>query len=92
VQFLTVIAESIGELAAVQGRILRRSVLATASAVAWIAFATFIAVAGASFALYAVYLEASALSRPSVGALLAALVAFAVAGGAALRATRLRRP
>ena len=41
--FLTVIAESIGELAAVQGRILRRSVLATAAADAWIAFAALVA-------------------------------------------------
>ena len=90
-QFLAAIAESVGGLAAAQGRILRRSVLATAAAVAWIAFAALTAAVGAIFAIYAVYLEASQLARPSLGALLAAVVAFLLAGAASLRASRVRR-
>jgi hypothetical protein len=90
-EFIAVVAETVGELAAVQGRVLRRAVLATAAAVACIAFAAVTALAGATLVLYAVYLEGSALANPAVGALLAAAVAFALALAALLRANRLRR-
>lgn len=90
-EFLALFADTFGDLMAAQGRVLRRSVLATAAAVAWIAFATVTALVGAALVVFAVYLEGSALTRPSVGALMAGAVSLLLAVGGLLRANRLRR-
>lgn len=92
-QMLSTLVVSLIELVENEARLLRAGILATAHALVGVLFASLAALLGLAMLLYGVYLEGSALGRPSLGAFLAGLVAFLVAA-AALRFSRpsRRRP
>lgn len=92
-QIVTMVMDALAEFAEAQGHALRASVIATVRATAWIALAAMLALAGLGFLLLGVYLEASRLGSPAVGAFAAASVASLVALLAMVIARRqVRRP
>lgn len=93
-QIVAMVMDALAEFAEAEGRALRASVLATVRATAWIALAAVLAAAGFGFLLYGVYLEASRLASPGIGAFAAAGAACVIALLAAVIARRQvrRRP
>lgn len=83
-QFLTSVIEGISGFVEFEGRVLRASAIATARAIAWIAVAAAMAVAGLGFLLYGVFLEGSRLAGPAIGACIAGAAALLVAAAISL--------
>jgi len=91
-QLLTSVLAGITDVIEEEGRCLRASTLATARAVACIAFATIAASVGLVLFLYGVFLEGSRFFGDSVGAFVASAAALLIALAVAVNPRARARP
>lgn len=91
--FIGAIIATMLDVVEAEGRLLRRAVVATVHAAAWILVSVTLAAAGAGLVLYAIYLEGSAMTgRPSAGALVAGIAAIGGSSAVWLIARSPQRP